>query len=531
MCYFCKNNMDYRFLNTIDSPSDLKQLNPEDLNILASELRHFIINIVASKAGHLGASLGVVELTIALHYEFNTPDDVLVWDVGHQAYGHKILTGRRDQFHTNRQFNGISGFPKMSESPYDAFGTGHSSTSVSAVLGMAMASQLKGDFEKEHIAIIGDASIVSGMAFEGLNHVGATNANILIILNDNSIGIDPSVGALKEYLGNITSIKSGCDNFFESLNLNYTGPVDGHDLIHLIQELRRQKTLKGPRLLHIKTLKGKGLKQAEENQVTYHSPGKFDALTGDLISVNSKDRPPKFQEVFGLTLVELAEKNSKIVGITPAMPTGSSLNLMMAKYPDRAFDVGIAEQHALTLSAGMASKGMIVYCTIYSTFLQRSYDQLIHDIALQNIPVILCVDRAGLVGEDGSTHHGLFDISFLRCIPNLHIVAPSNEIDFRNILYTCQLGLKGPIAIRYPRGRGRIKNWQLPFEKMDLAKAKTIKSGEKIAVLSIGTILEEVKEAVGKSLNPDYISIIDMVSIKPLDEITLHKLFKNLVHL
>ena len=519
--------MEYNHLNSINSPADLKQLNQDDLSILAQELRHFIINIVATKAGHLGASLGVVELTIALHYVFDTPNDPLVWDVGHQAYGHKLLTGRRDLFHTNRQLHGISGFPKMLESEFDAFGTGHSSTSISAVLGMAMASQLNGNNEKLHIAVIGDASIVSGMAFEGLNHAGATNANILIVLNDNSIGIDPSVGALKEYFATIPELKPEKDNFFEALNLKYSGPIDGHNLPKLIEELSRLKSIGGPKLLHIKTIKGKGLKQAEENQVTYHSPGKFDASTGELTQTNKDGLAPKFQDVFGFTLLELAELNEKIIGITPAMPSGSSLNLMMAKFPQRAFDVGIAEQHALTFAAGMAAQGFSVYCTIYSTFLQRAYDQLIHDIALQNIPVILCVDRAGLVGEDGATHHGIFDIAFLRCIPNLQIVAPSNEVDFRNILYTCQLKLQGPIAIRYPRGRGAILDWQLPFKKIDLQKGNIIKNGSGVAVLCVGTILVEVMKTVENSDLIGQLTIVDMVSIKPLDKGLLHELFRN----
>ncbi|MCK4561912.1 MAG: 1-deoxy-D-xylulose-5-phosphate synthase, partial [Flavobacteriaceae bacterium] len=409
------------FLEHINSPEDLKLLQVNELPILAKELRDFIINIISVKKGHLGASLGVVELTIALHYVFNTPNDLLVWDVGHQAYPHKILTGRKNIFHTNRQLGGISGFPKRSESKYDAFGVGHSSTSISAALGMAIASRLNGDVKKHHIAVIGDASIASGMAFEGLNHAGVAKSNILIILNDNEMGIDPNVGALKKYL---TSVKKGIvtnnlkqDNIFEALNFAYSGPIDGHDINALIVELQRLKKIKGPKFLHIITKKGKGLRQAEIDQITYHAPGSFDAKTGDLIKSPTTVQLPKYQDVFGETLVELAENNSKIIGITPAMPTGSSMKLMIDKFPERAFDVGIAEQHAVTLAAGLATQEMIPFLAIYSTFLQRAYDQIIHDVALQNLPVIFCIDRAGLVGEDGATHHGIFDLAFLRLIP------------------------------------------------------------------------------------------------------------------
>ncbi|MEG1024790.1 MAG: 1-deoxy-D-xylulose-5-phosphate synthase, partial [Flavobacterium sp.] len=416
-------------LSNIYNPADLHALSEAQLLQVAQELRQFIIEVVSVKEGHLGASLGVIELTIALHYVFNTPDDLLVWDVGHQAYGHKILTERREIFHTNRQIDGISGFPKRTESVYDTFGVGHSSTSISAALGMAIASKLKGDFDKQHIAVIGDASIASGMAFEGLNHAGVTDANLLVILNDNAIGIDPSVGALKKYL---TAVKEGKNpkknNMIKSLNFDYSGPIDGHDLPNLIKELNRLKNIKGPKFLHIVTTKGKGLQQAEENQVKYHAPGKFDASTGEIILKSEENLPPKFQDVFGLTILDLARKNEKIIGITPAMPSGSSLKFMMDELPERAFDVGIAEQHAVTLAAGMATQGMIVYCNIYSTFLQRAYDQVIHDVALQNLPVIFCLDRAGLVGEDGATHHGVFDIAHLRSIPNMIIYAPINEI-------------------------------------------------------------------------------------------------------
>ena len=524
--------MKSNLLEHIHSPLDLRQLDETQLPQLAKELRDFIINIVATKEGHLGASLGVVELTIALHYVFNTPEDLLVWDVGHQAYGHKILTERRTIFHTNRQLGGISGFPKRSESIYDTFGVGHSSTSISAALGMAIASNLKGDFEKQHIAVIGDASIASGMAFEGLNHAGVTDANLLVILNDNAIGIDPSVGALKKYL---TSVKEGKNprqnNMIRSLNFDYSGPIDGNDLFAVIKELKRLQKIKGPKFLHLITTKGKGLQQAEENQVKYHAPGKFDASTGEIIPKSEEHLPPKYQDVFGLTILDLAKKNEKIIGITPAMPSGSSLKFMMDAFPKRAFDVGIAEQHAVTLSAGMATQGMIVYCNIYSTFLQRAYDQVIHDVALQNLPVIFCLDRAGLVGEDGATHHGVFDLAYLRCIPNMIIYAPLNEIDLQNILYTAQLGINHPIAIRYPRGRGVINNWQKlhlgKYEKIEIGKAKLLQSGAIIAVLSTGTIGNNVTLALAKIDHPENFAHYDFAFIKPLDENELHTIFSQ----
>ncbi|MDO1501900.1 1-deoxy-D-xylulose-5-phosphate synthase [Winogradskyella maritima] len=514
-------------LDHINFPKDLRQLQPEDLPHLTKELRDFIIDIVATKEGHLGASLGVVELTIALHYVFNTPNDILVWDVGHQAYGHKILTGRKSIFHTNRQLGGISGFPKRSESEYDAFGVGHSSTSISAVLGMAIASQINGNTDQQHIAVIGDASIASGMAFEGLNHAGVTNANMLVILNDNAIGIDPSVGALKQYLTNVKKGEKTQDNIFEALNFNYSGPVDGHDLDALISELKRLKKIEGPKFLHVITTKGKGLQKAEADQVKYHAPGKFDAKTGDLQPSSSAHLPPKFQDVFGKTLLELAETNPKIVGITPAMPTGSSLKLMIDAMPDRAFDVGIAEQHAVTLSAGMATQGLIPFCNIYSTFLQRAYDQIIHDVALQKLPVIFCLDRAGLVGEDGATHHGMFDLAYLRCIPNLIIVAPRNAIELRQLLYTAQLGLDLPIAIRYPRGRGQIKNWKVPFKKIHIGKGECLKKGKELAVLTIGTIAHNAEIAIENLDENESVSHYDMRFVKPLDEALLHEIFKT----
>ena len=521
-------------LDTINSPVDLRKIVPEKLPQLAAELRRFIIEIVATKEGHLGASLGVVELTIALHYIFNTPEDLLVWDVGHQAYGHKILTGRRDNFHTNRQLGGISGFPKRSESEYDTFGVGHSSTAISAALGMAIASALEGEHEKQHIAVVGDASIASGMAFEGLNHAGVTNANLLIILNDNAIGIDPSVGALKNYLTKArVGYKPKQDNIIEALNFKYFGPVDGHDLDSLLNALDSLKSIKGPKFLHVITRKGKGLKKAEEDQVKYHAPGKFIPDTGELLPGNAGDLPLKFQDVFGLTLVELAEKNHKIIGITPAMPTGSSLKYMMDAFPERAFDVGIAEQHAVTLAAGMATRGFTVYCAIYSTFLQRAYDQVIHDVALQNLPVIFCLDRAGLVGEDGATHHGAFDLAYLRCIPNLTLFAPMDEVELRNMMYTAQAEkLSGPLAIRYPRGRGFKREWQLPFDNLLIGKGRKLQEGTLIAVLSIGSIGMKVKAALEDFPQGDKIGHYDMRFVKPLDEELLHEIFgryKNVV--
>ena len=509
-------------LKHINSPEDLRQLSAGDLQQLAQELRRFIIEIVATKEGHLGASLGVVELTIALHYVFNTPDDLLIWDVGHQAYGHKILTGRKHQFHTNRQHKGLSGFPKRDESVYDAFGTGHSSTSISAALGMAIASQLKGEL-RQHIAVIGDASIASGMAFEGLNHAGVTTANLLVVLNDNAIGIDPSVGALKQYLTNVKKGTQKQDNIFEALNFDYSGPIDGHDMEALLTELERLKTIEGPKFLHIITTKGKGLKQAEEHQVKYHAPGKFDAASGEIITKSNENLPPKYQDVFGLTLVELARSNKAIVGITPAMPTGSSLKYMMDALPERAFDVGIAEQHAVTMAAGMATQCLVPFCNIYSTFLQRAYDQIIHDVALQNLPVIFCIDRAGLVGEDGATHHGVFDLAYLRCIPNLIIFAPRNEMELRNIMYTAQKGLQHPLAIRYPRGRGVTPNWKSTFKSIEIGTGVQLEQGEELAILSLGAISNTVSKAIDGLNCAHY----DMRFVKPLDEPLLHTIFKT----
>ncbi len=524
--------MKKRYLQHINNPKDLRDLSIDELPKLAKELRDFIIDIISVKKGHLGSSLGAVELTLAIHYVYDTPNDLLVWDVGHQAYPHKILTGRKDVFHTNRQFGGISGFPKLGESVYDTFGVGHASTSISAALGMAISSRLKGDCKKHHIAVIGDASIAAGMAFEGLNHAGVSNANLLIILNDNEMGIDPNVGALKEYL---TSVKMGensskedpsirQENIFEALNFSYFGPVDGHDITVLIDQLERLKEISGPKLLHVITKKGKGLRQAELDQITYHAPGEFDKNTGDIYKKDDQNLPSKFQDVFGLTLVELAKQNKNIIGITPAMPTGSSLKFMIEEFPERAFDVGIAEQHAVTLAAGMATQGMIPFCVIYSTFLQRAYDQIIHDVALQNLPVIFCVDRAGLVGQDGATHHGSFDLAFLRLIPNLIIFAPRDEIELRNMMYTAQLGLTQPLAIRYPRGRGFVLNWEKDFKTIEIGKGELLTEGHKLAILSIGTIGEMVKKAINDFPGGE-IAHYSMRFVKPLDEVLLEKIF------
>ena len=510
--------MTLEFLNKVNNVDDLRKLSEKDLFGLAKDLREFIIDVVSKKEGHLGSSLGTVELTIALHYVFNTPIDKLVWDVGHQAYGHKILTGRKNSFHTSREFGGISGFPEINESEFDSFGVGHSSTSISAALGMSLASNIKQEFDKEHIAVIGDASIASGMAFEGLNHAGVTNSNITVILNDNSIGIDPSVGALKNYLSNVKVNSKKTDNIFESLNFDYYGPIDGHSIDSLLTVFKKVKNKKGPKLIHVITKKGKGLKLAEEDQIKYHSPGKFDNKTGVIINSKVKNLPPKFQDVFGLTILDLAKKNNKIIAITPAMPTGSSLTHMIKELPDRAFDVGIAEQHAVTLAAGFASQGLIPFCVIYSTFLQRAYDQIIHDVAIQKLPVIFCVDRAGLVGNDGATHHGVFDIAFLRCIPNLTIFAPRNEIELRNILYTSQLNVEGPIAIRYPRGRGLILDWKKSYNKIKIGQGELIHSGKVLSILCVGTIINDVI-TIAEELN---LSLYDMRFIKPLDLNILH---------
>ncbi len=553
-------------LDRIDSPADLKSLGPDDLIQLSAELREFIIDIVSTNPGHFGASLGVVELTIALHYVFNTPGDRIIWDVGHQAYGHKILTGRRKKFHTNRKYKGISGFPKPSESPYDAFGVGHASTAISAALGIALGSQHRKHNERQVVAVIGDGALTGGLAFEGLNNAGSEKSNLLVILNDNDIAIDPNAGAIKEYLVDITTsktynrfrndiwnilgalsklgpnaqkyaqkIEQGVksmvlkqSNLFESLNFRYFGPVDGHDILHLTDILKDMKHIQGPKLLHVKTKKGKGFAQAELNQTAFHSPGKFDKNTGKILSVSLEEkRPPRYQDVFGHTLLELARKNDRILGITPAMPTGSSLKIMMEEMPERTYDVGIAEQHAVTFSAGLAIEGMIPFCNIYSTFMQRSYDQAIHDVALQNLPVVFCLDRGGLVGDDGPTHHGVFDLAYMRSIPNMIVSAPMNEEELRNLMYTAQLKNHGPFSIRYPRGRGVQTDWKKSFREIPVGKGRLLRKGMDIAILSIGTAGNLAADAIDQ-LEESHISVAhyDMRFVKPLDEDLLHKVFK-----
>lgn len=496
----------------MNSPADLRRLSELELGQLAVELREFIIDAVATKAGHLGASLGVVELTIALHYVFNTPTDPLIWDVGHQAYGHKIITGRRDQFSSNRQWNGLSGFPKRSESVYDSFGTGHSSTAISAALGMALAHQINHNSKRHHIAVVGDAAISSGMAIEGLNHAGATNANLLVVLNDNTMGIDPSVGALKQHF---KELDPKC-NLFTALGFHYTGPIDGHNLKALIEQLTALKEVQGPKLLHIKTVKGKGLHAAEKDQISFHAPGTFDKNTGVRSSQMTETPRASFAEVFGKTLVELARMNPKITGITPAMATGSKLTYLIQEFPERSFDVGIAEQHAVTLAAGMACEGYLPYCVIYSTFLQRAIDQVIHDVALQNLKVVFCIDRAGLVGADGATHQGAYDIALLSCIPNISIAAPKDEEELRNLMYSAQLDLNGPLAIRYPRGPVYHKNWETPFRSVPYGKASVLKEGTKIAIFSTG-IMSQLATQVLEMLQNDTIGLVHFPYIKPLD--------------
>ncbi len=554
-------------LSKINDPSDLKKLKEDQLEQLSQELRQFIIDQVSVNGGHFAASLGVVELTVALHYVMNTPYDQLIWDVGHQAYGHKILTGRRDIFHTNRIENGISGFPNRFESQYDAFGVGHSSTSISAALGMAVASQIKGEKDRQHIAVIGDGALTGGMAFEALNHAGISKSNLLVILNDNCMSIDPNVGALKEYLTSITtskrynrfrddiaavltkisevgpnalgiakklekSIKGTLlknANLFESLNFRYFGPVDGHDVKKLAKTLEDLKHIPGPKLLHAVTIKGKGFALAEKDQTKWHAPGLFDKITGEIKkSLNDKPVAPKFQDVFGHTLVELAEENDKIVGITPAMPSGSSMNIMMKAMPGRAFDVGIAEQHAVTFSAGLATQGLLPFCNIYSSFMQRAYDQVIHDVALQNLNVVFCLDRAGVVGADGATHHGAYDIAFMRCVPNMTVSAPMNEEELRNLMYTAQLPNKGPFVIRYPRGNGVMPDWRRPFTEIEIGKGRLISAGEELAILSFGAIGNEAVKAVQQlnelGIHPAH---YDLRFAKPLDEALLHQVFQK----
>ncbi|WP_314240506.1 1-deoxy-D-xylulose-5-phosphate synthase [Capnocytophaga leadbetteri] len=503
---------------------NLKHIPVEELPALAEQLRTRIIEVIAAHGGHLGASLGVVELTIALHYVFDTPDDILVWDVGHQCYAHKLLTGRSEAFAHIRQQGGISGFPKREESQYDAFGTGHSSTSLSAVLAMALASALEGNTQRQHIAVIGDAAIASGMAFEALNHAGTTDANMLIILNDNAMAIDPTVGSLKDYF---RSLRQGArETFFTDLHIKYKGTIDGHDLPALIEALKAEKNECGVRLLHVVTTKGKGFAKAEAEQVRYHSPALFDKTTGEPLP-EAPTLPAKYQEVVGQTLTELARSNSKIISITPAMSSSSGLLPLQQAFPDRVFDVGIAEQHAVTFAAGWATRGFIPYCIVYSTFLQRAYDQLIHDVALQNLPIVFCIDRAGLVGEDGATHHGVFDMAFLRPIPNLIIASPRNATELRQLLYTAQLSLPHPIAIRYPRGRCSQTDWAQPFEALPIGKGCQLKEGTKVAVLSIGTIADLVAEQIRQSEVPEQYAHYDMRFLKPIDEALLHHVFTH----
>jgi 1-deoxy-D-xylulose-5-phosphate synthase len=551
-------------LRSINEPAELRQLKEDQLKQVAKELREYIIDIVSVKGGHFGASLGVVELTVALHYVFNTPDDQLVWDVGHQAYGHKILTGRRDIFHTNRIYKGISGFPKRSESEYDTFGVGHSSTSISASLGMAVGSRLNGDNDRQHIAIIGDGAMTAGMAFEGLNHAGVENSNLLVVLNDNCMSIDPNVGALKEYLTDITTshaynkvkdevwkilgkisrfgpnaqqiaqkvehaIKSAIlkqSNLFESLRFRYFGPIDGHDVNHLTKVLRDLKDIPGPKILHCLTVKGKGYELAEKDQTRWHAPGLFDKISGEIYKPKvTAPKPPKYQDVFGHTIVELALENEKIVGVTPAMPSGCSLNIMMKELPHRAFDVGIAEQHAVTFSAGMATRGLIPFCNIYSSFMQRAYDQVVHDVALQNLHVIFCLDRGGLAGADGPTHHGAFDIAYFRCIPNMVISAPMNEEELRNLMYSATLH-QGPYTIRYPRGNGVMTDWRKELREIPVGKGRKVCDGEEVAILSIGHPGNfAVKACESLQTEGFFPAHYDLRFVKPLDQDLLHEVF------
>lgn len=558
-----------KLLGTIRNPGDVKKLDQAQLVQLCEELRNFIIDNVSVYGGHFGASLGVVELTVALHHVFNTPTDQLIWDVGHQAYGHKILTGRQKQFHTNRMFGGLSGFPKRSESEYDAFGVGHSSTSVSAALGMAVGSKYLKNDQKQHIAVIGDGALTGGMAFEALNHAGVSDANILIILNDNCMSIDPNVGALKDYLTDITTsrtynklkddvwkwlgklstfgksaqeivskIENGIkstllsqSNLFESLNLRYFGPVDGHDVNHLVTIFEDLKNMRGPKILHCVTVKGKGYGPSENgNATTWHAPGRFDKITGEIRKkIYDVPQPPKYQDVFGQTLLELARANDKIMGITPAMPSGSSMNIMMKEMPDRAFDVGIAEQHAVTFSAGLATQGLVPFCNIYSSFMQRAYDQVIHDVCIQNLPVNFCLDRAGFAGADGPTHHGAYDIAYFRCLPNMIVAAPMNEAELRNLMFTAQEPRKEKaFSIRYPRGQGVMPNWRTPMEHVEVGTGRVLCEGEELAILTIGHIGNYAVEACEQLANQGiFVGHYDMRFVKPLDEAMLHNIFKN----
>ncbi|GAF02798.1 1-deoxy-D-xylulose-5-phosphate synthase [Saccharicrinis fermentans] len=555
-------------LEQINTPDDLKKFSEKDLEQICAELRDFIIDAVSCNPGHFGASLGVVELTVALHYVYNTPYDKIIWDVGHQAYGHKILTARKNNFHTNRKYKGLSGFPNITESEYDAFGVGHSSTSISAALGMSIAAKANNEDDKHVVAVIGDGSMTAGLAFEGLNNLSSSKSNMLIILNDNNMAIDPNTGGLSDYLVDIStsqtynkirkevirgleklkitgpdsrhkivainnSIKSLLTkqtNIFEGLNIRYFGPVDGHDINHLVKVLQDLKNIPGPKVLHCKTKKGKGFKLAEENQTAWHATGaKFDKNTGEKLDhTSNKPKPPKYQEVFGHTIVELAEKNKKIMGITPAMPSGCSLNIMMEKMPDRAFDVGIAEQHAVTFSAGLAIEGMVPYCNIYSSFMQRAYDQVIHDVAIQNLNVVFCLDRGGLVGADGATHHGVYDLAFFRPVPNLIVSSPRNEEELRNLMYTAQLPNMGPFAIRYPRGTGTTTQWKTPFKKIEVGKGEKLKDGDDLAFITIGPLANKALQACHK-LDDEGIStgLYDLRFAKPIDEKLLHEVFKK----
>lgn len=567
--------MDFKageLLENIKLPKDLRKLKSKQLPQVCDELRDFIIDVVSRKGGHFGASLGVVELSVALHYAFNTPDDQVVWDVGHQAYGHKILTGRRSEFHTQRVYGGLSGFPKRSESEYDTFGVGHSSTSISGALGMSVASQYLGKKEKQHIAVIGDGAMTAGMAFEALNHGGVENSNLLVVLNDNCMSIDPNVTALNEYLTDITTsatynkvkdeiwnllghiskfgpnaqsiaskienaVKSsvlGTSNIFESFNFRYFGPVDGHDVKHMVKVFEDLKDIPGPKILHVLTKKGKGYEPAESgNQTQWHAPGIFNKETGEIVKVTPKSpQPPKYQDVFGHSIVELAEKNEKIMGITPAMPTGSSLNIMMKAMPERSFDVGIAEQHAVTFSAGLATQGLVPFCNIYSSFMQRAYDQVIHDVALQNLNVVFCLDRAGIAGADGPTHHGAYDVAFMRCVPNLIVSAPMNEEELRNLMYTAQLPDQGPFSIRYPRGQGVMTEWKTPFKEIKIGTGRKVKNGADIAILTIGHIGNYAVDAC-KQLEKNNIDAAhyDMRFVKPLDNILLDEVFSKFDHI
>ncbi len=564
----CKN-----ILNTIQTPDDLRRLRVSQLPLLCEELRQFVINELSQNPGHFGSTLGVIELTVALHYVYSTPHDRLVWDVGHQAYAHKILTGRREQFHTNRKYKGIKPFPAPEESEYDTFTCGHASNSISAALGMAVAAKKQGDEKRRVVAIIGDGAMSGGLAFEGLNNVSESDNNMLIVLNDNKMSIDRSVGGFKRYLLNLTttpsynkwryrlarvlgklglmqggnreriirfnnSVKSLLtkqQNIFEGMNIRYFGPVDGHDVIGLVRVLRTIKDMRGPKMLHIHTTKGKGFAPAEEVPTEWHAPGLFDAETGERFEPNDEGKPPRFQDVFGHTLLELARKNKRIVGVTPAMPTGCSLNIMMEKMPCRCFDVGIAEGHAVTFSGGMAKDGLLPFCNIYSSFLQRAYDNIIHDVAISKLNVVFCIDRGGLVGEDGPTHHGAFDLAFLRPIPNLTIAAPYDEHELRRLMYTAQLPGKGPFAIRYPRGRGKLVDWRCPLEEVEVGRGRKLHEGEDIAILSIGSIGNLAAEAIER-VEKSGISVAhyDMRFLKPIDEDILHEVgrkFKRIITL